>query len=182
MFHLQYTTEAHGWFYWHASRTSPGYRENVARETAKVGIGICKQGHAYSKKEYNEIMAKCQIIVCPRGWGEQSERHWDAWLSGKPVPTDRACDSVEMIPGLRLQEGVHYLVFDDPKEIPDIVSDWTRRSRLDDLAQIAENGRCAALSYDACSRIIEFFEHTVKKDTMTVKRDSVGGSYDEYFE
>jgi hypothetical protein len=72
-----------------------------------------------------------------------------------------------MIPGLRLQEGVHYLIFDDPKEIPDIVSDWTRQSHLDDLAQIAENGRSAALSYDACGRIIEFFKRVVKtKNTL----------------
>ncbi|HLE25588.1 MAG TPA: glycosyltransferase [Thermodesulfobacteriota bacterium] len=140
----------------------PGYRQSVARETAKVGIGICKESHAYSKKEYDEIMANCKIIVCPRGWGEQSQRHWDAWLSGKPVLTDRECNSVEMIPGLRLQEEMHYLVFDDPKDIPDIVSDWTRPSRLDDLAQIAESGRRAALSYDACGRIIEFFERAVK--------------------
>ena len=143
-----------------------GYRESVAKETAKVGIGICKQPRSYSKKEYNEIMGNCRIIVCPRGWGEQSERHWDAWLSGKPVLTDRECDSVEMIPGLRLQEGIHYLVFDDPKEIPGIVSDWTRRSCLDDLAQIAENGRRSALSYDAFGRIVEFFEQSIGgKDT-----------------
>ncbi len=140
----------------------PGYRENVARETAKVGIGICTKTHPYSKEEYHKIIANCQIIVCPSGWGEQSERHWDAWLSGKPVLTDRECDSVEMIPGLRLQKGVHYLVFDDPKEIPDIVSDWTRRYRLDDLAQIAENGCRAALSYDGYGRIAEFFEHAVR--------------------
>lgn len=107
-------------------------------------------------------MAQCQIIVCPRGWGEQSRRHWHAWLSGKPVLTDRDYDSVEMIPGVRLKQGVHYLVFDDPKEIPDIVSDWTRPSRLDDLVQIAEHGRRAALSYDACGRIAECFERAVR--------------------
>ena len=145
----------------------PGYRQSVAKETARVGIGICKTMGPYSKERYNGIMANCQIIVCPRGWGEQSRRHWDAWLSGKPVLTDRECDAVEMIPGLRLQEGVHYLMFDDPKEIPDIVSDWTRPSHLDDLAQIAENGRRAALSYDACGRIIEFFKRVVKtKNTL----------------
>jgi hypothetical protein len=143
-----------------------GYRQSVAEETAKVGIGICQPTHPYWKKEHAELMADCQIIVCPRGWGEQSSRHWDAWLSGKPVLTDRACDAVEMIPGLRLREGVHSLVFDDPKEIPDIVSDWTRRARLDDLAQIAEQGRRAALSYDGCARIIEFFKRISQGKAM----------------
>lgn len=71
--------------------------------------------------------------------------------------TDRECDSVEMIPGIRLRESEHYLVFDDPNDIPDIVSDWTRPSRLADLAKIAENGRRAALSYDALERITQFF-------------------------
>jgi hypothetical protein len=140
----------------------PGYRRSVAEGTAKVGIGICEKIHPCSREEYNEIMAQCRIIVCPRGWGEQSRRHWHAWLSGKPVLTDRDYDSVEMIPGVRLKQGVHYLVFDDPKEIPDIVSDWTRPSRLDDLVQIAEHGRRAALSYDACGRIAEFFERAVR--------------------
>lgn len=144
----------------------PGYRENVAKQTAKVGIGICQSILPYSKNEHNEIMANCQVIVCPKGWGEQSERHWNAWISGHPVLTDRECDSVEMIPGVRLQEGEHYLVFDDPKEIPDIVSDWTRKSRMDDLSQIAENGRKAALSYDAFLRIAEFFERAVGGEDM----------------
>ncbi len=141
---------------------SRGYRQRVAEETAKVGIGICQDGHRYSKKEHDDIMSQCQIIVCPKGWGEQSLRHWDAWLSGKPVLTDRACDSVEMIPGQRLQEGVHYLVFDEPEDIPDIVSDWTRLSRRDDLAQIAENGRLAGLSYDSFGRIAEFFDRAAR--------------------
>jgi len=134
-----------------------GYRRRVAQETAKVGIGICEETHPYSKKQHDEIMADCQIIVCPRGWGEQSLRHWDAWLSGKPVLTDRDCDAVEMIPGVCLQAGVHYLVFDDPQEIPDIVTDWTRPARADDLAQIAAHGRRAASAYDACGRITAFF-------------------------
>ena len=103
-------------------------------------------------------MARCQILVCPRGWGENSRRHWDAWLSGKPVLTDRDCDSVEMIPGTRLRAGEHYLVFEDPDDIPDIVSDWTRPSRRDDLAEIAENGRRAAQSYDALDCIAQFFQ------------------------
>jgi hypothetical protein len=73
-----------------------------------------------------------------------------------------------MIPGLRLREGVHYLVFDDPKEIPDIVSDWTWRSRLDDLTQIAENGRRAASSYDALGRIATFFER-INEERVVIK-------------
>jgi hypothetical protein len=145
----------------------PGYRERVAVETAKVGVGLCAAPRPYQVQEYNALMASCRIIVCPRGWGEQSQRHWDAWLSGKPVLTDRACDSAEMIPGLRLREGIHYLVFDDPREIPDIVADWTRPSRLDDLAEIAENGRRAALSYDGRGRIAEFFNRSVGEGTRT---------------
>ena len=50
------------------------------------------------------------------------------------------------------------LVFDNPNDIPDIVSDWTRPSRSADLAEIAENGRRAALSYDALDRIAQFFQ------------------------
>jgi hypothetical protein len=72
--------------------------------------------------------------------------------------TDRQCDAVEMIPGLRLRAGEHYLVFDDPDEIPDIVSDWTRPSRAADLEEIAQRGRQAALSYDALDRIARFFQ------------------------
>ena len=63
-----------------------------------------------------------------------------------------------MIPGVRLRENKHYLVFDNPNDIPDIVSDWTRPSRSADLAEIAENGRRAALSYDALDRIAQFFQ------------------------
>jgi hypothetical protein len=118
-------------------------------------------------KEYNVIMPDCLVIICVTGWVGQCPGHWDAWISGNRVLMDSACYSVEMIPGVRLEEGVHYLVFDDPKEIPHIVSDWTRRSRLDELAQIAENGRRAALSYDACGRIADFFENGVKVGTAT---------------
>jgi len=78
-----------------------GYRKRVAEKTAKIGIGISQDPPPYSKDEYNEIMGSCQVIVCPRGWGEQSRRPWDAWLSGKPVLTDKECDSVEMIPGMK---------------------------------------------------------------------------------
>lgn len=143
-----------------------GYRERVAKETAKVGVGICKRPRPYSNEEYNNIISNCEIIVCPRGWGEQSQRHWDAWLSGKPVLTDRECDSVEMIPGFRLKHGIHYLVFDKPDEIPDIVSDWTRPSRRDDLRQIAENGKQAALSYDGFSLMTTYFNKVIKKNKI----------------
>lgn len=71
-----------------------------------------------------------------------------------------------MIPGVRLKEGVHYLVFDDPSDIPDIVSDWTRKSKLDDLHQIAQNGRKAAQSYDAINRMVEFLNRAINKDDM----------------
>jgi glycosyltransferase involved in cell wall biosynthesis len=138
----------------------PGYRRRVAAATARVGIGMCAPERPVSKRQYNAMMASCRIVVCPRGWGENSSRHWDAWKSGKPVLTDRECDSVEMIPGIRLREGEHYLVYDDPDQIPDIVSDWTRPSRSADLAEIAHNGRRAALSYDALDRIARFF-HSV---------------------
>jgi len=131
-----------------------------------MGIGICESPRPYSKAEYNEILSQCRILVCPRGWGEQSQRHWDAWLSGKPVLTDRECDSVEMVPGIRLKEGIHYLVFDEPADIPDIVSDWTRKSKLDDLKEIAERGKKAALSYNAFDRIVEFFKSAINKNEI----------------
>lgn len=70
-----------------------------------------------------------------------------------------------MISGLRLRAGVDYLAFDDPEQVPDIVMDWTRPSRRDDLAQIAECGRRAALSYDGCGRVAEFFQRAVGRET-----------------
>ena len=133
-----------------------GYRESVARETAKVGLGKCLNDKI-PKAEYNALMGSCRIIVCPQGWGEQSYRHWDAWRSGKPILTDRACDSVEMIPGIRLRQGEHYLVYDHPSDIPDIVSDWTQRGRLADLEEIARNGQAAALNYDPFTSILHVF-------------------------
>jgi hypothetical protein len=139
-----------------------GYRASVALETAKVGIGIC-QPRPIPKEKYSAMMRGCAIIVCPRGWGEQSARHWDAWKSGKPVLTDHDCAAVEMIPGVQLVDGVHYLVFRDPAEIPDIVSDWTRVSRLDDLRQIAENGMRAACSYDGLESMVRFFRRVESK-------------------
>jgi hypothetical protein len=134
-----------------------GYRRRVAAASARVGLGICSFRRPFSNAEYNSLMSSCRIVVCPRGWGENSSRHWDSWLSGKAVLTDRDCDAVEMIPGVRLREGEHYLVFDEPEQIPDIVSDRTRPSRLADLAEIAENGQRAALSYNALDHITKFF-------------------------
>jgi len=134
-----------------------GYRAIVAAETAKVGIGRCVSKQI-PKRDYDELMSACRIIVCPRGWGESSERHWDAWKSGKAVLTDRACASVEMVPGVRLRDKIHYLVYQDTHEIPEIVSDWTRPGRADDLEEIAANGRKAALSYDAYQQTVEFFD------------------------
>src|ERR1700674_1279362 len=81
----------------------PGYRNRVAAATAAVGIGKCIPV-PLPKEEYAALIASCRIIVCPRGWGENSVRHWDAWRSGKVVLTDRECDSVEMIPGIRLRD------------------------------------------------------------------------------
>jgi hypothetical protein len=133
-----------------------GYRDRVAAETAKVGLGRCLPA-MLPKAEYAAMLASCRVIVCPRGWGENSVRHWDAWRSGKVVLTDRECDSVEMIPGVRLRDKVHYLVYDDPSEIPYLVSDWSRPGRRDDLEEIAANGRNAALGYDAYQRMLDFF-------------------------
>jgi len=136
------------------------YRMSVAKYTRKVGVGHCSPKHKYSPSAHDHIMSQCQIVVCPRGWGEQSKRHWDAWKSGKPVLTDRACDSVEMIPGLRLRDREHYIVFDEPAQIPELVREWTDPSRARELERIAENGRKAALSYDAYGRIRDFFLQT----------------------
>jgi hypothetical protein len=143
----------------------PGYRDAVARETARVGFGRCDAARI-PRLEYIKIMASCKIIVCPQGWGENSRRHWDAWISCKPVLTDRACDSVEMIPGMRLRDKVHYLVYDDPTDIPDIVTDWTRPDRADDLSQIALNGWRAASGYDPCGRIERFFRKVQSREPV----------------
>ena len=137
-----------------------GYRARVAAETAKVGVGLC-QSRPIPNAMYRKLLGGCEILVCPRGWGGQSLRHWDAWKSGKPVLTDRECAGLEMIPGVRLLDGVHYLVFGEPAEIPDIVADWTRPSRRDDLKAIAENGRRAAESYDALALMTRFFRRVV---------------------
>ena len=134
-----------------------GYRQRVAEATATVGIGICATERPYTRPEHDALMAQCKIMVCPRGWGEHSGRHWDAWVSGKPVLTDRACAEVEMIPGQRLRAGEHFLVFEEPDEIPDIVREWCRPSRADELAAIAARGRAAARAYDALACIRGFF-------------------------
>ncbi|AHG88403.1 hypothetical protein J421_0866 [Gemmatirosa kalamazoonensis] len=147
-----------------------GYRERVARETARVGVGLCVRGHFLDAASHDALMARCRIIVCPRGWGEQSARHWDAWRSGKPVLTDRDCDAVEMIPGCRLRAGVHYLVYDDPRDIPDLVTDWTRPSRRDDLDAIAAAGRAAAEDYDALGRIERFLRVVVPNAAPSARR------------
>ena len=60
----------------------PGYRNRVAAETAAVGIGKCIPVRI-PREEYAALMAGCRIMVCPRGWGENSSRHWDAWRSAK---------------------------------------------------------------------------------------------------
>ncbi len=135
----------------------PGYRQRVAKATARVGIGICKARPRYTRQKHDALMAQCRIMVCPRGWGEHSGRHWDAWMSGKPVLTDRACAATEMIPGQHLRAGEHYLVFDEPDEIPDLVSDWCRASRADELAAIAARGRQAARGYDGLACMRGFF-------------------------
>jgi hypothetical protein len=140
-----------------------GYRERVAKATARVGIGLCGPERPLGEGEYARLMASCRIIVCPQGWGEQSLRHWDTWLSGKPMLTDRAADSVELVPGLRLREGVHYLVYDEPEEIPGLVERWTHPSRRDELAEIARNGRDAARSYDALDNMVRFFHAAVPR-------------------
>jgi hypothetical protein len=150
-----------------------GYRARVARETAKVGIGICRDSRYFRwhrtvpYRLFNYLMARCRIVVCPRGWGPQSSRAWNAWLSGKPTLLDRYSATCELIPGVRLEAGVHFLVFDDPAEIPDIVREWTSVGREKDLAQIGENARRAALSYDAVARIKEFFQWVVPASATT---------------
>lgn len=134
-----------------------GYRMRVAIETAKVGIGLCHP-RPLAPEKYGRLLSECAILVCPRGWGEQSERHWDAWRAGKLVLTDTDCAAVEMIPGVRLEHEEHYLVYKDPAEIPDIVSEWSRPSRREDAERIARAGREAALSYDALSAMRAFFD------------------------
>jgi hypothetical protein len=133
----------------------PGYRETVAAFTAKVGYGYC--GPRKPIAEYDQIMSGARIIVCPRGWGQSSSRHWDAWRSGKPVLTDRDCSLHEMIPGQVLEPGKHFLVFDNPFQIPDLVSDWSKPSRKDDLDAIAAAGREAVEAFDCVGRLRSLF-------------------------
>lgn len=134
------------------------YIQSVIDQTSKVGRYVDREKDSYTEQQVNEIISSCSIVVCPRGWGQSSQAHWDCWLSGKPVLTDRECSLVELVPGQHLKEGVHYLVYDDPADIPDIVSDWTKKSKLEELERIGQNGKRAALSYNAFGRIVEFFE------------------------
>lgn len=136
---------------------SGGRRRAVAANVRKVGLGLCL-GRRLPARLYDAVLSHSRIVVCPQGWGGGSQRHWDAWFSGKPVLTDAACAAVEMIPGVRLQRNVHFLVYDAPSDIPDIVSDWTRPGRLDDLEQMALNGRRAAESHDSFANVLGFFE------------------------
>lgn len=135
------------------------YRKTVAAYTAKVGIGWCNElGRPLFEGDYAAVLSQCRILVCPRGYGGQTKRHWDAWRSRKPVLTDMECASCEMIPGMSLEAGKHYLVFKKPEDIPDIVSDWTRKSRQDDLRQIAENAYEALDSFDSLGRTLAYFK------------------------
>jgi hypothetical protein len=133
-----------------------GYRASVAEFTNRVGVGICLT-EKMPQRKYDELMSRAKIIVCPRGWGESSSRHWDAWRSGKAVLTDADCDAVEMIPGQRLRSGIHYLTYKNPSEIPDIVSDWTKASRINELHSIAKAGQQAANSFNGADWISKFF-------------------------
>ena len=136
-----------------------GYRASVAEQVAKVGYGLCLEGMnimPIKPEDYIQVMSRSRILVCPRGWGGQSQRHWDAWRAKKPVLTDVECASVEMIPGVRLKENEHYLVYRSPEEIPDIVSDWSKPSKADDLKRIAENGHAAAM-HPQDQEILKFF-------------------------
>lgn len=153
-----------------------GYREAVARNVSQVGIGECLPDESrIDVGTYRELMSTCKIIVCPRGWGETSSRHWDTWRSKKPMLTDRHGDMVEMIPGKRLREGHHYLVFDSPAHIPDIVSDWTKPNRRDDLERIAHNGWLEAITYDPIANISRFFRSAVPRTEIRERSGSSHG-------
>lgn len=139
---------------------STGRRRAVAQAVAKIGYGVCLEEigkNFVHPNDYNKIMGQCRIIVCPQGWGGGSQRHWDAWKSKKPVLTDSECAAIEMIPGMQLKENEHYLVYKSPEEIPDIVSDWSKPSRADDLRKIAENGHQASLRPQE-EHILNFFK------------------------
>jgi hypothetical protein len=66
---------------------------------------------------------------------------------------------------MRLRDGVHYLVFDEPEQIPGLVEHWMHPSRRDQLDLIARNGRDAARSYDSLENIARFFQHAVPRRT-----------------
>jgi hypothetical protein len=137
-----------------------GYRERVAAAVAEVGIGRCS-AEFIRHDFYCQMVKDCVIQVCPRGWGENSRRHWEAWLSRKVVFTDVDCDSVEMIPGIRLKNGEHYVVYNSPEEIPDLVSDWLKPGRRYDLERIRHQGWLAALSYNPYENILKFFREAI---------------------
>ncbi|MEB3170716.1 MAG: hypothetical protein VKK43_05025 [Synechococcaceae cyanobacterium] len=145
----------------------PDYRKRVAKQTSRVGIGICTKGQRFSQPAYAQRLADCLMVVCPRVWDEQSLRHWDTWLSGKPMPTDRHADSVELIPGQRLVDGVHYIVFDETEQIPSLVQHWSQPSCREQLNWIARNGREAALSYDPLAHLLRFFRHIFTPESGT---------------
>lgn len=138
-------------------------------QTSRVGIGICTQGRRFDQRAYAERLADCLMVVCPRGWGEQSMRHWDTWLSGKAMLTDRDADSVELMPGQRLVDGVHHIVFDEPEQIPSQVRHWAQPSRREQLSWIARNGREAALSYDPLAQMLRFFRHIFSLDPSALE-------------
>lgn len=96
----------------------PGYRQRVARQAVRVGIGGCSPPSRFDLSAYAQRLAECLIIVFTRGGGEQSQRHWDTWLSGKPMLTDRDADAVEP---QCLRDGEHYSVFGEPEQIPSLV-------------------------------------------------------------
>jgi hypothetical protein len=71
------------------------------------------------------------------------------------VLTDRACAGRDdSRPALARRRA--YLVFDEPEEIPDLVSDWCRR-RAPTTSPPSPNGRQAAQAYDALACMRGFF-------------------------
>jgi hypothetical protein len=71
--------------------------------------------------------------------------------------TDRDADAVELIPGQRLRDGEHYIVFDEPEQIPSLVEYWSQPSRREQLEWIARRGREAALAYEPLADMLRFF-------------------------
>lgn len=136
----------------------PGYRQLVALFTARVGFGFCNE-NMMAQEEYDKVISGARIVVCPRGWGQSSSRHWDAWRSKKPVLTDVECADFELVPGQVLVPGKHFLTFNKPDEIPDIVSDWARRP--DDLREITEAAYKVISEFDCVARLRALFSEVV---------------------